>query len=397
MSVLTHAAPDPHVSSDSEGDGRQGSDEDLGQDIEECLDDERAAREMRTAEQIAHVFAGGQAAHSPAVLGDAVSQAEDAEPRTLPKPTSALSVTETAYLRYQSKFALTDAAANALLKWVQGPEFAAVDLRYTTAASYRQLMDPLVTHGIHSVLLHQPALDGDNTAQFWYRTAEDIVLDMLQDPAMAPYINYEYQPEFDPVSGERVYSSVNNSCMLQALYAKHGRGDVVIVPVMLASDATCVQKRTSEHPVYVSCGLISAEARECDEAWRLAGNVPQYDKEAMRPREDGAPHPAEDVFRRKRRLLQDALAHVMSGMQEHEPSVRTIKCGDGVTQRVLLALGAFVTDREEHTVSHGHAQCICAYHTCMPRHCILDMHWCRRMCQMDMHCFVKQLVRNAFE
>ena len=56
-----------------------------------------------------------------------------------------------------------------------------------------------------------------------------------------------------------------------------------------------------------------------------------------------------------------------------------------------------VTDREEHTVSHGHARCICAYHTCMPRHCILDMHWCRRMCQMDMHCFVKQLVRNAFE
>ena len=98
VSVLRPAAPDPHVSSDSEGDGRQGIEQDLGQDIEECLDDERSTRKLRTADQTAHVFAGGAAAQGPARLGDAVSPAEDAELRTLPKPTSALSVTETAYL-----------------------------------------------------------------------------------------------------------------------------------------------------------------------------------------------------------------------------------------------------------------------------------------------------------
>ena len=364
VSVLRPAEPEPRESSDSEGDGRLGSDEDLGLDIEECLEDERAARQLHTDGQTLHVFRGGPAAQGPACLGDAVAPAEEAEVCARPKQTPRLSATEAGYVAYTANFALTDKAADGLLAWVQSPEFAAQDLRYSSAASYKALMDPLATAGIHSVLLHQPALDGDNIAQFWYRTAEEIVLGMLQDPAMAPFINYEYKPEFDPVTGERVYSSVNNSCMLQALYARHGQSDVVIVPVMVASDATCVQKRRAEHPVYVSCGLMSCEARERDEAWRLAGNVPQYDKEAMRPREDGAPHTPEDIFRRKRRLLQDALAHVMSGMQEHEPSVRTIKCGDGVTRRVLLALGAFVTDREEHTVSHGHARAWCVVHAC---------------------------------
>jgi hypothetical protein len=112
VSVLRPAEPEPRESSDSEGDGRLGSDEDLGLDIEECLEDERAARQLHTDGQTLHVFRGGPAAQGPACLGDAVAPAEEAEVCARPKQTPRLSATEAGYVAYTAQFALTDKAAD---------------------------------------------------------------------------------------------------------------------------------------------------------------------------------------------------------------------------------------------------------------------------------------------
>ena len=339
--------------------GQNARDDDLGHDIDEHLADASAVRataEIRVARDVQHVFAGGAAPSGIGARGVWVQdpQEDDLSERPSHCPAPDLTPTEAGFLQFTSRFKLTDQAADGLLKWVQAEQFQSADLRFSTTAGYKALTLPLAAHGIHCSDLSQPAIDGDNTCRFWYRTAVDIVVDMLQDPALAPFIDYEYRPEFDPSSGERVYSSINNSCMLEAMYVKYEHLDCVIVPVLVASDATCVEKRRAEHPAYVSCGLLSEEARGCDAAWRLAGNVPQYQDEAMTPGPGGTARSKEEVFRRRRRLLQDTLAHIMTGMCDSsgdDVRVLIVKCSDGNTRRILPVLGAFSTDREEHTVS----------------------------------------------
>jgi hypothetical protein len=238
-----------------------------------------------------------------------------------------------------------------MLRMVKHPEFNTEDLRFASASAYDRRLTESTIPGMLSHSMHRACIDGANDCTLWYRTATQIVLEMVEDECLAPHIQYEFRPSVHPTTGERVFSGVHDSCLLESAYAYFNEPDVTIVLAFISSDATCVCKRRAEHPFYVSLGNLSLQARRSDYAWRLAGCVPQYDHEAMRADEGGEPP---DVFEYKRRLgqlLRECDALIMAGMHETGAAgIYTVRCGDGVVRRIRVLLGAWLTDRQEQEV-----------------------------------------------
>ena len=262
---------------------------------------------------------------------------------------------ETRFTVFRVAHRLSDRAATDLLRMVQHPDFCSADLRYTSANVYDHRLADLSWAGIHSRSMHREHLDGTNGCRLWYRTAGQIVLEMLEDESLAQHIDYTFAGSADPTSGERVFSGVRDSCLLQSAYARFPEDDVTVILVFVSSDATCVRKRSAEHPFYVSLGQLSLQARQCDYAWRLAGCVPAYEHAEMRPGADGE-LPSHFEFRRRvAQILRETAALILAGLEATgEDGVYTVKCGDGVVRKIRLVLGGWLTDRQEHEVRAQH-------------------------------------------
>jgi hypothetical protein len=263
-----------------------------------------------------------------------------------------LQPTEQKFLQYRAQHNLSSAAATHLLQWVKHPSFDAADLRFRCAESYDRLLTDVAVHGVQHASMYDPAIDGTNACDVWFRTAESIVLGLLEDPALAPFMDYRFRPTFDEHTGERVFTGINDSLWLEGEYARLGPdSDITIVPVIPCSDATIAKKRLVAHPAYVTTGLLSDRARRSDAAWRLAALVPQYKQSDMAKHAGTTEGSLLDFKRRKAALLQGTIAKVLAGFKNQD-TVHTVKCGDGVVRRVRLVLCTYPTDRQEQEVRH---------------------------------------------
>jgi hypothetical protein len=346
------AVPQPEDALDEQGDWAPDE-----LDYLNDLADATETRKERMRLVLEPAFAGGQV---PVVGGVTGGQAMDEEDLPgIPQYRLQLdavrhgsTASEATYTAYRVRHKLTQRAATDLLTMLRHPDFSTSDLRFASSNTYDSALADITMLGIREHSLHRSHLDGDNECIFAYRTAVQIVLDMVQDRHLARHITYEHVPAQDPATGERVFSGLQDSLLLQAAYSYFDEPDVTLLLVFLACDATCIEKRRAEHPYYISLGQLSLEARRCDYAWRLAGCVPQYEKHLMRPDEQGSAPSQFEYLRRQAELLREGAALILAGLEvQGSEGVFPVLCGDGVGRRVRVIFGGCLTDREEHEVS----------------------------------------------
>ena len=327
----------------------------LDQEFQDEQAHKAAGRRLRMARSTRPLFAGAAPATCKGARGGHAVQALGAESRAAASREH-VTWTEANFLALRAKHRWSAQQTADVLRFVQHPQMSPNDLRYGTGISYDRLVGPEGgPTALRHASLHRPAVDGGNMCDVWFRTAESVVVDMLQDPVLAPHIRYGFAPTYDPVTGERVYTGVHDSGWLEAQYEQYPDDeDITIIPVLVCSDATCVTKKRAAHPVYATCALLSTAVRRRDYAWRLLTCVPQYKSEEMRMDAAGPPTGPLVLRRRKAALLQHTVALTMGGLPGGR--VRNIACGDGHTRRCVLCLCAFLTDREEQEVRQC---CVC--------------------------------------
>ena len=390
--VVTCARPGKHV---VEEDMVEDCHADMAHDELEYVQDQADAQETRLRrmrEVMQPAFSGG---HVPVVGGGMGGMpADDVLPEDAPsyhlQPAAdrgAPTPSEATYTAFREQHKLTQRCSTDLLRMVRDPDFNPSELRFACSNTYDHALAERTAPGILQHSLHRAHVDGQNECMLWYRTAVQIVLDMVQDKELAQHITYAYRPCADPATGERVFSGIHDSLLLEAAYAYFDEPDVTVLLVMLACDGTCVEKRRGEHPYYVSLAQLSLQARRCDYAWRLAGCVPQYEKHLMRPDDEGAMPSQFEYNRRLAQLLREGAALILAGLQETGPEgVYVVLCGDGVVRRFRIIFGACTTDRQEQEVSEQRAM-----HCCWPLQGWLPVCGHGRTCASDCHVCVQTL------
>ena len=199
-----------------------------------------------------------------------------------------LSATEMALFSFIQKHNLTHAQADDLLKLVRSPEFEPLTVRYKTLKTFHEKAYVLQALQIHMANLHDTDIDGVNDGVLWYRDAVDIVIQMLEDPSLAPHIIWGCVPEYDAETGDRVYTSFANARWMEAAYAEFAHDpEVCIVSVVMASDGTSIKKRMGAHPFYISISNITAAFRRSLKAWKLAAFKPDMKRDRMKRGADG--------------------------------------------------------------------------------------------------------------
>ena len=108
--------------------------------------------------------------------------------------------------------------------------------------------------------LATPSVDGPREVSFVYRSAWEIVCEMVQDPAMLKEWIWNYTPQYNN-DGERVYGHFMSGRWVEAVYRDIKDPTVTVVCIVLGSDATQISKRKSGHPFYVSAGNLSTAMR----------------------------------------------------------------------------------------------------------------------------------------
>jgi hypothetical protein len=258
---------------------------------------------------------------------------------SLPLADDALTQTEALIVCFIIKAGLPHAQANLLLQTVGHADFLPADVCFRSWASWTEHMRRISLHGINVIDLDTPAMDGTlDTLSFVYRSAWEIVCEMMQDPLFLQKWTWEYKPQHNS-RGERVYGNFMSGRWVESVYSQIQDPAVTVVFVVLGSDATQIKKRLSAHPLYVSVGNLSTRMRMTRKAWRLAGFVPKLSAEGK---------PVE--LKRRRMLLFNVCAyHLLKDFRQiHEEGGRLVQVADGTTRKIQLALGMWAAGRQEH-------------------------------------------------
>ena len=108
-------------------------------------------------------------------------------------------------------------------------------------------------HGINVIDLDTPAMDGTlDTLSFVYRSAWEIVCEMMQDPLFLQKWTWEYKPQHNS-RGERMYGDFMSGPWVELVYSQIQDPAVTVVFVVLGSDATQIKKETVCAPVVRQC------------------------------------------------------------------------------------------------------------------------------------------------
>lgn len=157
--------------------------QDYLQDAEDAM--ERSETRMRDVLRTVH--AGGGVAPSGGALGGVPAPLGSVAPTyTLRRSATdhhPSTSSETRYTAFRVAHRLTDRTATDLLRMVKHPDFCPADLHFDSASAYDHRLTDLSWAGIHSHSMHRKHLDGSNECILWYRTAVQIILEMLETKA----------------------------------------------------------------------------------------------------------------------------------------------------------------------------------------------------------------------
>ena len=201
---------------------------------------------------------------------------------------------------------------------------------------------------------------------FWYRSAWRIVLRMLQNPQNKGSIRWCFERREH--SGERVFSSFNDSVWLEGAHQQPGMEGKTILGVMIGSDGAKFKKSLSGHPIYVSCANFCAQHRQTPKGWSLLGFVPELDRSKTSLTDQA-------FARRMRQIMDTCLCLVTEEMLAvvRKGGVQEICCD--MRMRTLVPLMAiYPTDRQEHELVL-HAKVHSCFHCTVPADRKSDYTW----------------------
>jgi hypothetical protein len=262
--------------------------------------------------------------------------------------TADLSRSEALIVSFIISAGLPHTQATKLLKIVANPLFHPDHIRWRSWQHWTQHMQRECMHGVNMVNLSVPSLDEAGEMLFVFRSAWEIVCEMMLDTALMDIWTWHHEPQYN-AAGERVFGDFMAGQFVQSVYNQIQDDTATVVFIIIGSDATQIRKRLSAHPFYISVGNLPTHVRMTPSAWKVAGFVPELCSEGN----------AEQLSRRKT-LLFNACAHHL--VQEcgaiciqggrYAPDAR------GVWRKIVPVVAMWNGDRQEHemvTMSKMHS------------------------------------------
>ena len=215
--------------------------------------------------------------------------------------------------------------------------------------------------------LATPSVDGPREVSYLYRSAWEIVCEMVQDPAMLKEWIWNYTPQYNN-DGERVYGHFMSGRWVEAVYRDIKDPTVTVVCIVLGSDATQISKRKSAHPFYVSAGNLSTAMRMTRKGWKVAAFMPALPAKWLSQRTVKETEEQKRSARRQRTLLFNACAyHLLQDCKTiWTEGGRHVTDALGVMRKIVPVFCLYCADRQEHelvTMSYVHS----CFHCNCPR------------------------------